>query len=485
MATLITVASLAGSALAAAYPGMKSIRQAADTSNVTIASNMTLSPINCTIPEDQNPFLAQSNVTLPYGVDEINYVNITLTVASAVLLETIESLTSVDCAADSVTVSFNSTDNLDTAFDTWSGYSSLVLITNHMGDCDTEFERGFFVADSFAITDSTLVASAEKTNVTSIACKSHHIWSCCARTSLTMISAHMRANFTAIPGQSSTIVPTKTKRDIIIDPDAVSVSTEWDLPSLTLYEYDPYITATANSGSLSLGVTLDGYLDFDIWTFSLDALYVDASTTVSADLELELVVAAGYNDTFSYSQGIEYYVVDVPGILTFGPELSFAVGAFVDIDSAIDVTLDIGADIANGTIHLDFVGDETAAEGWEPTYYADLTLSEEATVEVAPFVSVTVGLDFTILGGLLDLSGGLTPKVEFPVTATFDATQDVEASTGTNVTVTQVDSTGTCSNGVEVVSEFEFTLDAFLTEFWDMTLYSVTVPIADECYTWT
>lgn len=295
----------------------------------------------------------------------------------------------------------------------------------------------------------------------------------------------MRANFTAIPGQSSTIVPTKTKRDIIIDPDAISVSTEWDLPSLTLYEYDPYITATANSGSLSLGVTLDGYLDFDIWTFSLDALYVDASTTVSADLELELIVTAGYNDTFSYSEGIEYYVVDVPGILTFGPELSFAVGAFVDIDSAIDVTLDIGADLANGTIHLDFVGDETAAEGWEPTYYANLTLSEEATVEVAPFVSVTVGLDFTILGGLLDLSGGLTPKVEFPVTATFNATQDAAVSTGTNVTVTQVDSSGTCSNGVEVVSEFEFTLDAFLTEFWDTTLYSATVPIADECYTWT
>lgn len=294
----------------------------------------------------------------------------------------------------------------------------------------------------------------------------------------------MSANFTAIPGQSSTIVPTKTKRDIIIDPDAVSVSTEWDLPSLTLYEEDPYITATANSGSLSLGVTLDGYLDFDIWTFSLDALYVDASTTISADLELELIVTAGYSDTFSYSEGIEYYVVDVPGILTFGPELSFAVGATVDIDAAIDVVLDIGADIANGTIHLDFVGDETAAEGWEPTYHADLTLSEEGVIEVAPFVSVTVGLDFTILGGLLDLSGGLTPKVDFPVTATLNATQDVTVSTGSNVTVTQVGSSGTCSNGLEVVSEFEFTLDAFLTEFWETTLYSVTVPIADECYTW-
>ncbi|KAJ4418342.1 hypothetical protein N0V82_005623 [Gnomoniopsis sp. IMI 355080] len=466
MATLLTMASLAGSTLAA-YPGMKSIRQTTDATNVTVASNMTLTPIKCTTPEDENPFLAQTNVTLPYGLNDTNYVNITLTVSSAVLLEAIESLTNVDCAADSVTVSFNSTNSLDAAFAAWSAYKDLVLITNHLGDCDTEYERGFFVADSFEISNSTLVATAEKSNVTSVA-------------------SHMRANFTGLPGLSSTVVPTKTKRDIVIDPDAVSVSTEWDLtPSLTLFEYDPYVTVTANSGSLALGVTLDGYLDFDIWTFSLDALYVDAATTVSADLELELAVNAPYSDTFSYSDGIEYYVVDVPGILTFGPELSFAVGAAVDVDAAIDVTLDIGADIANGTIHLDFVGDETAAEGWTPTYHADLTLGEEGTIGVAPFVSVTVGLDFTILGGLLDLSGGLTPKVEFPITATLNASQVVSGATGTNVTVTQVGADGTCSNGVEVVSDFEFTLDAFLTEFWNMTLYSVEVPIADECYTWT
>lgn len=295
----------------------------------------------------------------------------------------------------------------------------------------------------------------------------------------------MRANFTGLPGQSTVVTPSKTKRDIIIDPGAVSVSAEWDLPSLTLYEYDPYVTATANSGSLALGVSLDGYLDFDIWSFSLDALYVDASASVSAALELELAINAPYNDTFSYSDGVEYYIVNVPGILTFGPELSFAVGAGVSVDAAVDVIVDIGAEITNGTLHLDFVGDETAAAGWTPTFYANLTLTEEAEVGVSPFVSVTVGLDFEILGGLLDLSGGLTPKVEFPVTATLEAGQVVTGTTGKNLTVTQVGDGGSCSNGVEVVSDFEFTLDAFVTQFWSSTLYSVTVPIADDCYTWT
>lgn len=295
----------------------------------------------------------------------------------------------------------------------------------------------------------------------------------------------MRANFTGLPGQSSTVVPSKTKRDIIINPGEVSVSTEWDLTSsLTLYEYSPYVTATANSGSLDLGVTLDGYLDFNVWSFSLDALYVDVSTNMSAALELELAINAQYNNTFSYSNAVEYYVVNVPGILTFGPELGFAVGAAVDVDAAINVTLDIGAELNNGTIHLDFVGDDTAAANWVPTYYANLTLSEEASIGVTPYLSVTVELDFEILGGLLDLSGGLTPKVEFPLKATLEATQEVTVSTGKNVTISQVSDGGSCSNGVGVVSEFEFTLDAFVTQFWDMTLYSVTVPIASECYTW-
>lgn len=290
--------------------------------------------------------------------------------------------------------------------------------------------------------------------------------------------AFMRANFTGIP------TPRPSKRDIILDPSDVTIATAWDLPSLTLYEQAPYFTAKADSLSLNLAVTLGGYMDFNVLGLSLEALYVDVDTTTTADMVLSVNAAAPYNQTFSYSDAVGYYLVDVPGILTFGPELSFAVGAEVDVDAAVDVVLDVGAGIDNGTIHLDFVGDGTKAAGWEPTYHANLNLSEAATVGVAPFVAVTVGLDFKILGGLLDLSGGLTPKVEFPVTATLDAQQSVGAGNGTTVTVAQPGAKG-CSNGVEVVSDFYFGLDAFVTEFWSDTLYNVTVPIAHECYSWT
>lgn len=293
----------------------------------------------------------------------------------------------------------------------------------------------------------------------------------------------MSANFTGLPAVNANSSTTLTKRDIVIDPSDVTVATEWDLPSLTLYENDPYVTATAESGSLGVSVTLGGYLEFDIWSFSLDALYVDVETNTTADLVLGLEVTAPYANTFSYTNGVEYYVVDVPGILTFGPELSFAVGADLDVDAAVDITLDVGADIQSASLHLDFVGDSTAAKNWTPIYHANLSLTEEANIAVTPFLSVTVGLDFAVLGGLLDLSGGLTPEVRFPVSVGLNAEQDVGVVPGSNVTVTQPVG-GVCAQGLEVESDFEFKLDAFITEFWSETLYNVTVPIADECYSW-
>lgn len=294
----------------------------------------------------------------------------------------------------------------------------------------------------------------------------------------------MHASFTGLPSTSTSLTPTEVKRDIVIDTADATIAAQWDLPSVTLYEYAPYVTATAESGSLAVAVTIGGYLDFDIWGLNLEALYVDVETTASADLVLALDVNAAYDDTFSYGAGVSYYFVNIAGIITFGPELSFSVGADVSADAAVGVVLDLGADISNATIHLDLVGDSTAATGWEPTYHANLTLSEAGTVGVTPFVAVTVELGLEILGGLLDLGAGLTPEVSFPTTVALDADQEIDAGSAvTNVTVTQKGS-GTCADGVEVVSAFTFTLDAFVTQFWSANLYNTTVSIADECYSW-
>lgn len=309
-------------------------------------------------------------------------------------------------------------------------------------------------------------------------------------TSLTKpIPASLRANFTGIPGRSVSLDPSTTnaKRDIVIDTGDATINADWDLPTVTLLEYPPYITATADV-DVDVAVTLSGYLDFDIWTLSLEALYVDVATSASADLVVALDITAAYSDTFSYSAEAAYYLVDIVGILTFGPAISVSVGAGVSASAALSATVDVGAALDNATLHLDLVGDGTTASGWDAplTYGANLTLAEAAALGVTPFVALTVGLDFDVLGGLLNLGAGLTPEVSFPVTATLAAGQEVGVSSGTNstVTVTEVGAGGTCSEGVEVSADFVFTLDAYVTQFWDTTLYNYSLALVDECYTW-
>lgn len=165
------------------------------TANATAAatSNITLTPITLGDKQTTRALTPQPNITLPYGNSNNPstaasstllstasppndaVVNITLTtIYDGVLLEWIENLASVDCTSDSVRLTFNDTDTLELAYNTWSSYAELLLVTNHVGDCDTEFERGFFVSSSFEAFEAnlTLVAGAMKKSLTDVACKS-------------------------------------------------------------------------------------------------------------------------------------------------------------------------------------------------------------------------------------------------------------------------------------------------------------------------
>lgn len=164
--SLSAVLILLGSASAA--PGLKSVREA----DGATASNVTLAPVKVS---PDGTFKPKLNVSLPYGQTEKSFVNVDLSTSYAsVLLESLSSLTSVDCSSDSVSLTFDNAEDLESAYSEWSSHPLLVLVTNHMGNCDTEFERGFFSASSYVSDESTLslVASARKSNINDIACKS-------------------------------------------------------------------------------------------------------------------------------------------------------------------------------------------------------------------------------------------------------------------------------------------------------------------------
>lgn len=96
---------------------------------------------------------------------------------------------------------------------------------------------------------------------------------------------------------------------------------------------------------------------------------------------------------------------------------------------------------------------------------------------------MTVQLTVKVLGGLIDLSSGLTATPALINKFTLDAEQS--ASVSNNGTATHV---GGASGGVvgdcdvTFKSDFMFDLVAFATKWWNANLYHVELPITDICY---
>lgn len=143
---------------------------------------MKLLPIRNRVVSDTNatrPIVPSRSVNLQWGPsEEESLVEVLLGMANpAVVLEDIDEISTVDCTGNStVAVTFSTTDAFNEAVSEWRSLNnSFIIITNHMGDCDSELERSFFLADteSLAMLESnlTIIATAEKTDVASTAGK--------------------------------------------------------------------------------------------------------------------------------------------------------------------------------------------------------------------------------------------------------------------------------------------------------------------------
>lgn len=146
-------------------------------------SKLPLYPVSTTstggVRTANRHFAPQKDVNLAWRTGNNNsLVTVGLSMLNtAVLLEDIDEVVAVDCTGTaSVAVTFNDTAAFAEAVTEWSAMNdSFVIITNHMGDCDSELERSFFVADSDTLasfeTNLTIVAQAEKSDVFSTAGK--------------------------------------------------------------------------------------------------------------------------------------------------------------------------------------------------------------------------------------------------------------------------------------------------------------------------
>ncbi|KAH6887669.1 hypothetical protein B0T10DRAFT_74246 [Thelonectria olida] len=433
-----------------------------------VGSDTTLSPIINPDTDTTNlgNLVPSTNVSLNWGMEGNSLVNVSLEMNHpTVLLEEVDDITNVDCEATSVTITFAHKDAFEEALSDWSDDESFILVTNHLGDCDAENERGIFLTSGITSNNKTLtiVANGEKSDLNNTA-------------------AYTEITFSSVPAGQA-------KRAITLDSSGLTLSNSLALtPSTSLYSYAPYLSVVADTANVSSSITFSGKLRYSILKAKVYELSFDVDTYASAELGLTLNVTAPYSQNVVYDPApLTYSIVNVPGIVTLGPALDFDIGVNLSANAAAVLTTDLGVKIADGNFHLDFLdSSNSSATGWTPVFTAQANISEKASASVNPYVDITVMLQFELLGGLIDLSGGVTAQPKFNNDFVLSASQVLNGtSDGTSIdgSVTQPNDEE-CAQGLSISSEFEFSVIAFVTQWWRETVYSVTVPVADECYTW-
>ncbi|KAK2766382.1 isoamyl alcohol [Colletotrichum kahawae] len=428
------------------------------------AANTTTTPVpvlreGCTKADPPN-LVPASNITLEYGAKNEKLVSVSLAMKyPSVVREEVAAVAAVDCAAESITVTFNETAAFEQTSSDWQALDDFVMVTNHAGNCDVENERGFFVVDTVTFDAATLkvVANAHKSDVANTALSTQIL-------------------FSNVP------VTNPAKRDISWDDEGVHITNTLALPAATtLFTADPYVAITADEASLSSAMTFSGVLKYSIIPLKVDKLALDIDTVFDARLGLTVAATAPYAGNFTYDpEDLAYNFVDIPGIIKLGPALGFAIGVELEADAKATVTTDLGLSFPDAKLHLDLVNaSATAATGWDPVWTAQANISEKAAVGVNPYVELGVQLAFTILGGAIDLSTGVTSHSKLVNDFTLSASQGA----GTEGTGIGSDNTA-CAEGFAVKSDFFFSVVGFATQWWSQELYSVEVPVADECYTW-
>jgi hypothetical protein len=108
-------------------------------------------------------------------------------------------------------------------------------------------------------------------------------------------------------------------------------------------------------------------------------------------------------------------------------------------------------------VHVDLHDElNTSTSGWVPTYSASTTISGVAEAQLNPTASLTVEIEISIFGGLIDPSTSLTTISGFTNDFILTAAAGVDLAGYEDLT-----NASTCENGLAIDSEFVFAVEAF------------------------
>jgi hypothetical protein len=144
--------------------------------------------------------------------------------------------------------------------------------------------------------------------------------------------------------------------------------------------------------------------------------------------------------------------------------------------------LNVAGGIESGKVHLDLLDStKTATSGWTPSAEVASDVDALVTLQLNPFIELTLAVGIKAFNGILDLSAGF--DVQPKIINAFSVNGDVALSSASGIKLNPP-ATGECNNGAWFGSTLDMDIDAFISPFYRKTLFEVNQPIyKSQCWT--
>ncbi|PSR81559.1 hypothetical protein BD289DRAFT_484360, partial [Coniella lustricola] len=297
---------------------------------------------------------------------------------------------------------------------------------------------------------------------------------------------YIRTDFNGVPFvlSSESSQDKRALGDVTFSPAPLNFNASLELNETTLFEVLG-VTASLDGGSIDLSVTVGGTLVYNVLKSELVSLtaYLECNLTTITDFSLLIEEAS--NSTLGKTFSAGSTIVAIPGVLSFGPTVDFEIGIDFETDSEFYVELDCSSAVTNGYVDLDYTGNVSASGYWKPEFDFAVDFYTIGEASVTPYVQSTFDLAFSLLNDTYTVSGGISPRSSFPTIVTLDAGVSPGSTNDVVPTVTDKDITGTCTDGIELLTVFDFAMNAYVTGKWaNEVLYNVSIPVVDQCVSW-
>ncbi|ETS78063.1 hypothetical protein PFICI_10125 [Pestalotiopsis fici W106-1] len=315
-------------------------------------------------------------ITLTYDNNGETYATASLVMNQpAVVLGDVEGISSVHCDGAGIHITFDSPGTFNYGR-SWAEHSSVILITNHHGNCDANGEPGFYVTSNIEQNEVTrvLTASVDKKKLVDVASS--------IQASFSGHQLDQQANM------------------------SFSNPSIWDISYMNaagqVFSDNPSLIGLTEQGYFYTSLSYSGYLDYELGSATGPrSLYLDVALTSNHGLPLVLNATMPYKGRASVQVGyLEAGAWGIPGILDVRPALTYEAGAEVDAPAAMVAQTNLTTVLSDGRARIDLVTpDQTASSGmWDGNYGSGVTIEPSGPVRVAPFLSLTAAFAVNVTG---------------------------------------------------------------------------------------